>query len=950
MKLDDDTWARVYPFLEQAQDVVPEELDAWLARVATEHPDIAAPLRDVLLHQGIETSAFLERPIRLPADAPSRIDQRVGAYTIESLLGKGGMGEVWLARRSDGHFQGKFAVKFLNLASYTPNALDRFRREGRMLARLTHPNIARLIDAGAMPEGQPYLVLEYVKGEPIDQFCDAHSLGLEARVRLFLDVLAAVAHAHTNLIVHRDVKPSNVLVTPAGEVKLLDFGVAKLLGNELADEDYSQATRIEDVALTPNYAAPEQFLGDPPSTATDVYQLGVLLYVLLVGRLPLETSTHTRAERVRAALEEVPPRLSEVAMQSARRALRGDLDAIVGKSLRKRPDERYATAAALAADLRRYLDHEPVSARAGIFAYRAGKFVRRYRVAVLSVTAALASLMVATAVSLTQTHKIRLERDRADQITGFMTQMFKVPDPSEARGNTVTAREILDKSSRQIESGVGLDANVQSNLLQVMAETYMNLGLYSRAHSLAQAALDSRRRLLGPEDPKTLESLQQMGNVLFLEGHSAEAEDSLRHTLALQLKVLGPENGQTLASQDTLVNILVSKGRFTEAEKLGRETVAAETQTLGPRDVLTLRTTRLLASALRRQSRFEEAERLFRQTASLQSEVLGPDHPDTLRTEFTLANMFIEQGRHAEAEVIYRDVLAARRRILGDEHPDTADTMATLAMNLSYDPSRHAEAEDLFRKALAIQLRQVGPESRFTTRAEEGLANMIDADHRYAEAESLQREVLRVRLKVLGPDNGDTLLTQANLADVLYNEGHVEEAERLYRNTLEHQMRVLDPDDVDLAGSKSNLAEVLLKEHRAADAEPLARDAFQTFGRLVGPQHRFFVTALFSYARALSMQGRYDEAKVLYSSTIDKIANLPNGNASTVWYDFARLAALSGHTDDAFAHLEHAAALGYKDVDSMRGDDDLKTLLGDARFTSLIERMQSGARSSSAKF
>jgi eukaryotic-like serine/threonine-protein kinase len=943
MKLNQEAWERLYPWLDKAQDVSPADLPQWIARLVAEQPEVGMPLRE-LLAQGTlsDDDESLFGPVRVRTQRPSRTGQHVGAYTIDTLLAQGGMGEVWLAHRSDGQFEGKFAVKLLHLETPGPKALDRFKREGRVLAQLTHPNIARLIDAGAMPDGQPFLVLEYIDGEHVDRYCESRSLSTRSRVRLFLDVLAAVAHAHTSLIIHRDIKPSNVLVTTDGIVKLLDFGIAKLIDPDSTIEERGQLTRIEEVALTPSYAAPEQILGEPLSTATDVYQLGVLLHVLLAGCLPPGKDDATRSERIKTALEEIPVRMSDAVSGGRRKELRGDLDAIVGKSLRKRAAERYSTAAALSADLQRYLEHEPVGAQDGLFLYRAGKFVRRYRGAVISVTAILASLMVATAVSLTKEHKIRLERDRADQIAGFMTQIFKVPDPSEARGNTVTAREILDKSSQQIETGVGLDPGVQSDLLQVMAQTYANLGLYARAHSLAQSALDSRRRLLGPEDPKTLESLQQIGNILFLEGHSAQAEDSLRRTLQLQIEVLGPDHVHVLETKDTLVNILVSKGRFSEAETLGRQTVAVETRTLGPRNVLTLRTSRLLGSSLRRLSRFEEAETLLRQTASTQRAVLGADHPDTLQTQFTLANMFIEQGRHAEAEVIFRDVLAARRRILGDEHPVTADTMTTLAMDLAAEPSRYAEAEQLFRKALAIELQQVGPESRFTTRAEEGLANLIDSDHRYAEAESLHREVLRVRLKTLGPDNSDTLLAQSNLADVLNNEGHVEEAEQLYQNTLEQQMRVLDPDDVDLWNTKVNLAAVLLEEHRATDAEPLARGAYETFGRLLAPDHRFSLYALFAYARALAMQGRNDEANALYVAKIDKLAKLPNVDASGVWYDFARLAALAGHADDAFDHLERAVSFGYKDAVSMRADDDLKSLREDARFARLIQRMQSG--------
>ena len=506
MKLDQETWARVYPWLDKAQDVAVADLPAWIARIVAEQPEVGLPLRELLTQSVFsDDDDFLVGPINLPVDLPSRTGQRVGSYTIDSLLAEGGMGEVWLAHRSDGQFEGRFAVKLLHLQAPDAKALDRFKREGRVLARLTHPNIARLIDAGATPDGQPFLILEYIEGEHVDRYCESRALSTRSRVRLILDVLAAVAHAHTALIIHRDIKPSNVLVTSGGIVKLLDFGIAKLVDPESTIQEHGQLTRIEEVALTPSYAAPEQILGEPLSTATDVYQLGVLLHVLLAGQLPAGKIDAARSEGVKAALRETSVRMSDAVSGPLSNELIGDLDAIIEKALRKHPQERYATAAALSADLQRYLEHEPVTARAGLFAYRASKFIRRYRGAVLSVTAVRASLMIATALSLTQEHKIRLERDRADQVTGFMTQIFKVADPSEARGNTVTAREILDKSSRQIEDGVGLDAGVQTDLLQVMAETYQNLGLYSRAHGLAQAALDRRRQLLGPEgseDPR----------------------------------------------------------------------------------------------------------------------------------------------------------------------------------------------------------------------------------------------------------------------------------------------------------------------------------------------------------------------------------------------------------------------------------------------------------------
>jgi WD40 repeat protein len=402
MKLDQQTWARIFPWLDKAQDVPAADLPAWIARIVAEQPEIGIPLREVLTQNSLSDDAtILEAPLQVPQDRRSRTGQHVGVYTIDTLLADGGMGEVWLAHRSDGQFEGTFAVKLLHVETPGAKALDRFKHEGRLLARLTHPHIARLIDAGATPDGQPFLVLEYIDGEHVDRYCHARSLATRDRVRLFLDVLSAVAHAHTSLIIHRDIKPSNVLVTADGIVKLLDFGIAKLIDPESTLEERGQLTRIEEVALTPSYAAPEQILGEPLSTATDVYQLGVLLHVLLAGGLPPGKLDSTRAERVKAALGEHSVRMSDAVSGSLRKELKGDLDAIVEKALRTRPQERYATAAALAADLQRYLEHEPVTARAGLFAYQAGKFVRRHRVAtafigmvaVLSVAASAAALI-----------------------------------------------------------------------------------------------------------------------------------------------------------------------------------------------------------------------------------------------------------------------------------------------------------------------------------------------------------------------------------------------------------------------------------------------------------------------------------------------------------------------------------------------------------------------------
>jgi serine/threonine protein kinase len=582
MKLDQDTWALVFPLLEQSQDVPTAELDAWLAEITAQQPDVAVPLRALVMErQRLDAQTFLEQPFRFAPDKPARLKQRVGAYTIESLLGRGGMGEVWLAERSDGHFKGFFAVKFLDLTSPTANALERFRREGRMLARLTHPHIARLIDAGVMPDGQPYLVLEYVKGEPIDRYCDTLGLGLEARVRLFLDVLAAVVHAHTNLIVHRDIKPSNVLVTSEGAVKLLDFGIAKLVGTDLALEDQSMATRVEDIALTPDYAAPEQILGEPPSTATDVYQLGVLLHVLLVGCVPLAGSTKTRAERVRAALEVIPARPSDVIAGAAgmgptggagvtgvtAKALRGDLDAIIGKTLRKRPEERYATAAALATDLRRYLDHEPVSARDGAFAYRATKFIRRYRGAVIGTTVAVLALIVLTVFALVQMREAQVQRDqsrfqqqRAEAESNFLGQMMSTVS---ADGRPVTVAQIMDESMVLLDRQYADEPRFRLSMMILMAERFMDYGDGQKSYAALLEAEGLAEQLKDPTSIARIECDAVDSEIAM--GDAARAAASLEKGLDALARVPQPAAIDQARCMDAHASVMAAQGDVPKA-------------------------------------------------------------------------------------------------------------------------------------------------------------------------------------------------------------------------------------------------------------------------------------------------------------------------------------------------------------------------------------------------
>lgn len=437
MPLDADRWKRVDALLQSALELPPERRGGFLRRACAGDESLAAEVESLLTcHR--QAGDFLQAPaINVVAhdiaasdahefeESPAR--DVIPHYRILEHLGSGGMGSVWLAERSDGRFQRRVAVKFINLAVIGPGSADRFRREGAILGRLAHPHIAELIDAGVTVTAEPYLVLEYVEGQPIDQYCDAHALAIDARITLFLDVLSAVGHAHANLIVHRDIKPSNVLVRNDGQVKLLDFGIAKLLAGDENPAAESTITLEGGGVLTPRFAAPEQLTDGPITTATDVYVLGVLLYVLLTGRHPAGTAARSPAQLLKAVVEdEARPPSTAIASTDAevadtratapdklRRRLRGDLDTIVGKALKKKPSERYASVAALADDLQRYLKHEPIGARPDTFSYRAGKFVRRNRAAVALVSLAVLAIAAGIAGTLMQARTARRQRDFA---------------------------------------------------------------------------------------------------------------------------------------------------------------------------------------------------------------------------------------------------------------------------------------------------------------------------------------------------------------------------------------------------------------------------------------------------------------------------------------------------------------------------------------------------------
>ena len=739
---------------------------------------------------GIRAAGALEGPLwdrvvrDIDEDAPLEAGTFVGRYRILREVGRGGMGVVHLAERADGAFEQRVALKRIKRGVDSDDVLRRFERERRILARVTHPDIAHLLDGGVDAEGRPYLVMEFVDGKPIDAWCDTYRLDLPARLRLFLRVAKAVHEAHRNLIVHRDIKPSNILVTEGGHPKLLDFGIAKVLDDDSAGE----ATHTGARPMTPAWASPEQLSGGAVTISSDVYQLGLLLYRLLTGRTPYRAGANRAPEQIaRAVMEDEPTRPSaaiadpaldpsagldggaaaeEVARlrgtTPARLAgeLQGDLDTIILTALRKEPERRYASVAGLVDDVQRHLDGRPVSARPDTLFYRAGKFVRRNKLAVGALAIAMASLLGFAVTMGVQNARVTHERDRANteaetsrQVSQFLTDLFKVADPNVSRGGDITAREILDRGAKSIDEKMPEPSLVRARLKRTLGDVYENLGLYHEAEPMHREAYENTVRFKGEDDEESLSARTDWATILWRLGRYAEAEPMLVDVLGRRRASLGMGHPDTLRAANAVASLWHTTGRFAQAEPLYREAFEASQRTLGDSDRFTLGLANNLANALDNIGKGDEGLELRRWAYDNMRRALGPDHKDTLGTGMNYATDLRDHRRYEEARVLMESIATAQRRVLGDRHPDVLSTQREISI-LLLDLGRPWEAARLGEQTLEACDRTLGPSNPQTILAAFGLGRIYAA----IPARAVQAEATLLRATYawdasLGPSN-----------------------------------------------------------------------------------------------------------------------------------------------------------------------------------------------------
>jgi eukaryotic-like serine/threonine-protein kinase len=653
-----------------------------------------------LLRAHDSSSGILEHPLNFPI-IRSPESRSIGPYQLLEKIGEGGMGQVWLAEQT-GQLQRRVALKLIRWGAYDDTLLQRFQAERQSLAVMDHPSIAKVFEAGTTPEGQPYFVMEYVPGVPITEYCDQKKLRIRDRLQLFITVCEAVQHAHQKAIIHRDLKPANILVTEVDGKpvpRIIDFGLAKAV-NPVEGEDPLH-TKIGSFVGTPGYMSPEQC--DPCAqdidTRTDVYSLGVILYVLLAGEPPFDAEDWKKKpvhEMLRLVREQDPPRpstkvstggnSSSVAAQAGCaepqqliNQLRGDLDWITMKAVEKDRARRYGTPSELADDLARYLRHEPVHARPASLVYRGKKYIRRHRLAV-SAAAVLVMVLAAFAVmQAVQLRRITRERDRADRVAGFMTEIFNVANPGETVGNTVTAREILDKAAKNIQSELSGDPQLQAQMMETMGAAYQNLGLYARAQSLFEASVRVGSIAMGAQNPQTLRVQQRLAWTLVQEGRPAEAEAMERKVFEVRRRALGPDSDDTLSISSDLANTLDIEGNHAQAEQMQRHVLEVRTRALGPEHRSTLASMDTLAAILANESRVAEAHQLEVQAVSIQRRRFGDENLDTIHYMMNAASMEGSMGQSKEAEVSLRQVLKLQQRVLGPNQPETAVTVYNLA-------------------------------------------------------------------------------------------------------------------------------------------------------------------------------------------------------------------------------------------------------------------------------
>jgi serine/threonine-protein kinase len=843
-RVDSSRWERVQAVFHAVSDLPPTEQSAALERECAGDADL---LRDVqgMLDQDRGASLLIDRPVALVAETlvNARPDYpEIGPYHVEHVLGEGGMGTVFFASRAD--LGSVAAIKILRDAWVSPARRARFAAEQRTLARLSHPNIARLFDADTLPDGTPYFVMEFVDGVPLDRYCEQHRCTIRERLELFGSVCGAVQFAHRQAVIHRDLKPSNILVTDEGTVKLLDFGIAK--DSAGLDEASAERTRTAVRLLTPAYASPEQLLGEHTGIATDVYSLGVVLYQLLTGRLPFDAETR--------ALDREPSKASLAASGAAQW---DDLDVLCLTAMHRDPQKRYGSVEALARDVAHYLAGEPLEARPDSVGYRLAKFVRRRRAAVAAGSAVVVTIAVLVGFFLVRLAAERnaalAEAARAHRIERFMLNLFQGGDKEAGPANDLRVSALLDRGAQEAAI-LDRDPAVQRDLYRTLGELYQKLGKLDRAESLLNASLAKQGR-----GDLEVESIVALGLLRADQARFEEAERLVREGLEKSRKALPAGHPAIAAATDALGRVLEEKGAYDQAIPVLTEAVRMRSAD-GHSSAELAASLYELANVHFYAGHYDESRKLNERVLAIHRQVYGERHPRVAEVLVNLGAIEQERGNYQVAERFHRQALEITRAFYGEEHYRTAANMTAVARALVFE-DRYDEAMVLLRSAVTIQEKVFGPDHPRVASALNELGNVAIRRAQYAEAKTTFARVAGIYRKVHGDKHYLIGTALSNLGSTFMADKDNREAERLFRQALAMYDATLGQQHLNTAIAHIKLGRSLLRQKRYREAEPETLAGYRVLKGQANPAVSFLNAARSDLAEAYAALGQNDQAE-----------------------------------------------------------------------------------------
>lgn len=945
-KITPEIWRRVEALLDQALSYSPQNRTQFLQDACTKDPTLQTVLMEMWV-AGKKADQAMD--MQFPNAIKQAIDQIsieelfeptltkgtvLGEYRVIREIGRGGVSVVYEAERADGQFDQKVALKIIKRGMDTENVLKRFLAERQILAGLQHASIAHLLDGGMAEDGRPYLVMEFVDGMPVNTYCNNHKLPLRDRLALLIRICNAVSYAHRNLLVHRDLKPSNILVTKDGSIKLLDFGIAKVLSSSEPNRQAKATTIAAHRMMTPEYAAPEQILGEPITTTTDVYALGILLYELMSGMRPYSFPDRDFISLERTIREATPLAPSQIiarrdspdslaskdaeSISSARNTtpdrlsheLKGDLDTIILKALRKEPDRRYESVAALSVDIENYLTGRPVNARPDTFSYRFHKLYQRqktgFAVAALIIIATLFSLFS----TIRQNQLISAERDiakneatKSERVTEFLMAVFEATDPEVAEGDTLTAYDILERGAERLESDLEEEPEVLGDMMTVIGRMYLNLGSFDGARTWLKNAFDHRNALFEEQSHpdvyeatyhyaaalfelgqlKEAESLlmqsietqpdisnaaikdrvsqihNMLGLVLHADGRPEEAKEALQTALSYQIDLYGENNPSVAIYMIHLGNILDELSHYDQANEYFRKALNLYRNNPEGNSLKLGTTMHSIAATLGSQGNYEEAEKYYREAILHISDLIGPEHAEVYSIKGDLASFLGEMGRYAESESLHIDILDFQVNTLGESHPNALLTLNNLG-SLYVLTGDHDKAESMLKKAIDLNEEAYGSESTHYINSLSNLGVLLYFRGKYAEAAQHFSTALNLDKVVYGENHPFVATRSHNLSSALYEQDRFEEAKAIAQTGLSIRKEKLEPEHPELGLSLTQLGKILVKLEEFDRAEDLLGQGVEVFKKASLTDHPYLSSTHLALSQLYLATNRTDKA------------------------------------------------------------------------------------------